>query len=907
MNKTKSVLLVSSLLFLLSACNLVGHRHNFVYVSALRPTLDTVGYSKGFYHCKACNKYYLNENDEEEVNINDYLIEKKSEKVEIEKGNYSDISYVRATASYIDQVDWKQYTYGVGDASYQFYNIDDKNALRVSTEQMDEFQKMLRNNDGEGYSIINFSKNVDTRYVTFDYKYYDLNDELDSSKRHVRFDYNDKTKTVNLIGDNKWHSVSIDLEMVESLEDVSLSIYRFDGELYIADMLLSREVDVDASNAYEINNITEGNFKATFGLDNNVLAQGEYQIKQEGEYKKSVYLLRKELKYYIGDQVTLNKINENKYELMYNDIQEGDIITMDSSFIGTFNGIEYHLNNLKVTFFFFRVGAEYYHYVNRNTDVISFMEISNKSDLSIEAPGKNIDDSYYYPTSSNNILIDGMYLANSALIGLKITNRNTLNILFDEQEISSFIRTNSIVSLSGFFQNKDDNLHGIYIYKYTFQYDGYEWKIVDNDTPITPYKELDGLNIGFWNGNCHFQSDASLETIAKLGVDVIVGVNPIWHNNFSHVLDKALSLGIKFIVDPRGWDSVNGVYLPWDGTCPSYANHEAVLGFFMYDEPQTPKYPDLKAMKALYDQVMPQDKLFFINMFPSACGLSGLYGDDYDATAEDYEEYYVNPYIEQINPPAYAWDTYPLFNDGTVRKAYYCDFDVWSHKGKENNAPLWYSLLTCSHGSGDGGKAYIMPTHNELRWQISVGLSYGVKNYLHYIYASNSSDYDVIADPNGNIVNQNLYDDTQVVDYEMRYLSTIYSSYNYEGTAIVDIDEENMMFQNLKHSVSYSSTLQEINSSEDLLIGLFSKEEGEALMITNAGSAPSTSYKSITSYNFNLPFYMNDAEISLKTKKNHSGAYIYNRGMRRYISMNGSNSLSMTINSFDSAFIVFID
>ena len=305
---------------------------------------------------------------------------------------------------------------------------------------------------------------------------------------------------------------------------------------------------------------------------------------------------------------------------------------------------------------------------------------------------------------------------------------------------------------------------------------------------------------------------------------------------------------------------------------------------------------------------MPKDKLFFVNMFPGTCGLSGLYGDDYDATAEDYEDYYVKPYIEQINPPAYAWDVYPLFDDGDVRKAYYCDFDVWSYQAKQNNVPLWYSFLASKHGSGDGGKGYCLPTDKELRWQLSVGLSYGIKNYLGYIYASSASDYVTISDAKGDIISQALYDDVQSVDYEMKYLSTIYSSYNYQGTSIVDVNDENMMFQNLKHNISYENYLQSVTSSEDLLIGLFNKEGNEkALMITNAGSAPATNYESQNKYNYNLPFYMNTANIVLRSKNSHSGAYIYSNGGRRYVDMNNSNTLEIDINSYGSAFVVFVD
>ncbi|MBO6280527.1 MAG: hypothetical protein J6M95_02995 [Bacilli bacterium] len=897
------------LLIALSSCGNGEHHHEFQYIYARRPTINLVGYSSGFYYCADCHNYYLDKNDKEPVDISKYELAQKSEKEEIEDATNSDIAYVRSNASYIDQIKWDEYFYGVGDADYKYYEIDEKKALRVSTENLDDFKKGLRENNGNGYSTFNFSKEVTTRFVTFDYQYYDLNSDLDNRSMHALFNYNDKTKKLDLINDNKWHSITIDLEIVENLKDTSFSIYHFDGEIFISNLFFSKEVNVDVSEAYEISNITENRFKATFGLEKNNLPIGEYKLDTSNEeYKKDAYIYRKEIRSYIGDKISLIKKNATEYEIDYKDIQEGDLLIVKGQFIGNIDGVEYHFKLKETIFNFFRVSSEYYHYVNRETDVISYMEISDSEHLYLEVPGLNIEENNYLPISSANILLDGLYAADINKAAINISS-NKIEILFDNQDLNSLIRINSIISLSGYFASENDNNKGVYIYKTTFKYDGYEWKIVDNDTPITPYEELEGLNIGFWNGNCHFQNDKALEDIAKTGINVIVGVNPVWHNNFIHTLDKAKELGIKFIVDPRGWDKEKGEYAPWDGTCPSYANHEAVLGFFMYDEPQTTKFDELKTMKEQYDKVMPKDKLFFINMFPGACSLSGLYGDDYDANAEDYEDYYIKPYIEKVNPPAYAWDTYPLFDDGDIRKAYFCDFDVWSYQGKINNIPLWYSLLSCQHSSGDGGKGYIMPTAKELRWQISVGLSYGVKNYFHYIYASSASNYNVIADPDGNIVNQTLYDNVKSVDFEMKYLSKIYSEYQYEGTSILDVDKKNMLFQNLKHSVAYTDYLSNINSNQDLLIGLFNNgNEEQALMITNSGSAPATSdYRSITDYNHNLPFYMEDASITLTTKNVHQGAYIYNRGNREYIDMNSSNVLELNIQSYDSAFVVFVD
>lgn len=414
------------------------------------------------------------------------------------------------------------------------------------------------------------------------------------------------------------------------------------------------------------------------------------------------------------------------------------------------------------------------------------------------------------------------------------------------------------------------------------------------------------LNLGVWNGSYHFGDDQQLIDIANQGANVIVGVNPYWttQSNFMHTLDVADSLGIKFIVDPRQYNSSTGVYDVWDGTKPYYVEHNAVMGLDIWDEPGTPNFETIASLKTQFDNVMPDDKLFFVNLLGSACGLEMLYGTSNGKTssAQYYETNYANYFHSTVNPDLYSWDSYPLFTNGKIRKAYFNNFDIWSYLSKNNNIPLWYSLLAAGHNSGDG-LTYITPTDTELRWQMSVAMTYGISNMLDYIYATTDTTYTCMANMNEGLITSysDIFYDMGTVNNEFHNWEELYLSYEWMGVSALKSGLINYLFNDLRHTIDLTYYgIKSTSATCDALVGAFKNTNNEyAYMITNAGK--STTYSS--KYYANVDYSNTSGTVTLTFPSSITDVTVIKNGVSTYQAV-GSASVTISLDAYGSAFVI---
>ncbi len=428
-------------------------------------------------------------------------------------------------------------------------------------------------------------------------------------------------------------------------------------------------------------------------------------------------------------------------------------------------------------------------------------------------------------------------------------------------------------------------------------------------TELPPEIKTSPLNIGVWNGTYHFTNTSSIDDLIDAGFNRTIGINPIWNSNWNNILDYSKNKGVKHIVDPRGWDYDNSKYAEWDGTAPSYANHEAVEGFFMYDEPSTKLYSSLAEMQTTFKSVMPSDKLCFINMLSGAASMTMLYGtESAQSNYNYYETNYVNGYENTVHPDVYSFDSYPLFTNGQIRKSYFCSLDIWSNLSKTTHTPVWYTLLSSAHASGDGeGYAYVLPSQSQLEWQMSVALSFGITDLVHYVFASGESGYSTMANSNGS--KNAYYNDVKAANRNMHALDQDLTRFEWEGaTTYHNNSKINLLFKDLKHTVTNSSVgFNSISATSDLLIGSYIDENSNrAYMVTNSGI--STDYSSTwdnkyTNFNKNVAYSNDNNSVTLTLNENIVGAYVIQNGSKTYVPAN-NNSLSLYLTSFGSAFVI---
>lgn len=403
--------------------------------------------------------------------------------------------------------------------------------------------------------------------------------------------------------------------------------------------------------------------------------------------------------------------------------------------------------------------------------------------------------------------------------------------------------------------------------------------------------------------------------MADAGFDVLISVNPVWHTNFNAILDAAYSYGISFIVDPREYNSSLGSYVDWDGTCPSYASHPAVLGFIIADEPNSTQFSSLAEMQATFKSVMPKDKLFFVNLLSAGVSLSGLYGSEIN-NPSDYEDLYAGEYASICSDAdLYSFDSYYLFTNGKTRKTFLCTFDIWSNLSKNNGVDSWYTMISAGHTAGDEGGQYryITPTAKELRFQASVGLTYGISELAHYTFTTTDPDYECMAILNGGSVNTetSLFNDVSLVNHELKELDKTYRNYSWKGVSTVHTGSKvNLLFQNLKHSISVNTygISSASTSSSDLIIGSFVENDSleKAFMVTNIGG--STDYASTLSSNYrnysaNISYSNTDTTATISFNNSYTGAYIIKEGIKTYVPIN-NKTLSLNLGAYESVFIV---
>ena len=397
------------------------------------------------------------------------------------------------------------------------------------------------------------------------------------------------------------------------------------------------------------------------------------------------------------------------------------------------------------------------------------------------------------------------------------------------------------------------------------------------------------LKIGMWNGSYHVFEDQQLKELQAAGITKIMGIDTQWigTTDVNAWLDRVYSYGISVIMDLRNWDGK---------TVPSYASHPGVLGFLMYDEPCATEFNNLANLKEKFDAVMPADKLFYVNLFPSCAGKNGLYG--LIIAGKNYETHYVQQFLDKLGVEVLSWDNYSLItqaNDTSVkgiRTDYFYNFEVMASKTAEK----WYTMLSSGHKTT--AASYATPTAEELRWQMAVAMTYGVQNIDHYTYVSHEDDYSCMVEYN-TWKPTALYYDIKTVNNEYLAWDNIFMAYNWKGVAGVKAGSSSTMLGMLKNNIDLTANgLASVSTTQDVLVGVFDYNGDKAYMVTNAGSAGSSKVGDGKS------FTMTDATVTLNLADgNYKCAAIIDQGEITYVAVN-NNQIVLDVEAYEGVFVI---
>ena len=616
-------------------------------------------------------------------------------------------------------------------------------------------------------------------------------------------------------------------------------------------------------------------------------------------------------------------------------LQAGDIIIIEGIFVGTGNyaaaeGVQLKIDKTFVTYngssFTFsesdprviNVGTMYAQGgTNWSGDLINFA-------LDANAVPYNADWSVEYVPASNDAikLIRNGETKNIANTGagtiIKLSESNCI-LKLEQWMIGDVypITEGDVLVIEGAFKQKNGDytmvIEKTYIVignvandEVTFTT---HYEETDFGTVILPVS-TDTLNIGVWNGSYHVFDHKQLQELKDAGITKIMGVNPLWigTEDVNAWLDRVYSYGISVIFDLRDWDGTADYVWTYESNTTAFKlsdffNHEAIIGFLMYDEPGADVFDDLATLKAQFDAVMPADKLFYVNLFPECAANSSLgtetsWWEQITGNTKDYDTDYVTAFLDAVDIEVLSWDNYSLItnNEDTkgIRPEYFHNFEVMASKG----LPLWYTMLSAGHTAGATDTYYATPTAEELRWQMAVAMTYGVRNIDHYVYASHEDGYSCMVEyETWNPTD--LYYDIKTVDNEYLAWGNIFMAYDWQGVGVYDTGSANDMLAALENKLTLANYGLTVNSSnQDLLVGVFNHNGEKAYMVTNAGSMGSTTVGD------GKNFVTGDATVTLNLG---SGSYkcaaVIDNGEVTYVAVN-DNTVTLNVQAYEGVFVI---
>ncbi|MHB9034386.1 MAG: hypothetical protein ACYC6L_15240 [Anaerolineae bacterium] len=173
------------------------------------------------------------------------------------------------------------------------------------------------------------------------------------------------------------------------------------------------------------------------------------------------------------------------------------------------------------------------------------------------------------------------------------------------------------------------------------------------------------------------------------------------------------------IVEQPGWeDTVRQV-------AADYADHPALWGYFMADEPRLAGIPPLGKLTRAFHRVDPAH-VAYSNLLPITCTGESLGVVNYDT--------YVQAYLEQVQPRLLSYDLYALHENDRDNPAYFQALQETRKWSLQAGIPFMNIFLSVPHFS------YRDPSAEDLRWQVYSSLAYGAKGLTYFTYLTPDAD-----------------------------------------------------------------------------------------------------------------------------------------------------------------------
>ncbi len=354
------------------------------------------------------------------------------------------------------------------------------------------------------------------------------------------------------------------------------------------------------------------------------------------------------------------------------------------------------------------------------------------------------------------------------------------------------------------------------------------------DQPILP-SNIDTdekIRIGGWSNFTWAIDEEDIKTFADAGLNLMISIGDIERQG---TLQTALNASAKYGVEilrynysPWNFDPANPAAIPT--TCFEYFDAPAYLGNFIFDEPGTDHYPMMAALTEFYNRTMP-GKLCYYNLLPLYANAAQLkFGANaaaieyYDADPDLYKKY-VEAYAEQIPGDYMCVDIYPNRVSGGKKSTYneyLKNMDIFATACRKYDRDFWLYVQTTGL---DGTR---VPDYFDMRWQMYIGLSFGVNTFLHFTYGTANHDWTESMVTGGEPTS--VYYAAQKANLEIMALSDDYVQY--ENLGAFTHKASRCEYARFENEYKDFGVISSIESEDPLLFGCFEAEDGDGYAFT---------------------------------------------------------------------------
>jgi hypothetical protein len=154
-----------------------------------------------------------------------------------------------------------------------------------------------------------------------------------------------------------------------------------------------------------------------------------------------------------------------------------------------------------------------------------------------------------------------------------------------------------------------------------------------------------------------------------------------------------------------------------DAVVADYANHPAMAGYFLGDEPGPGAFAQFGAVNQYLLKKDPKS-IPFINLLP-------VYVDE-KYIGMTYEKY-LDQFCEIVKPKLLCYDHYALF-EKVERDSYFANMETIRRHALKHGAGMGFIFQCTPHGT------YRDPSESDLRWQVNTALAYGCTALFYFTY-----------------------------------------------------------------------------------------------------------------------------------------------------------------------------